>query len=167
MKGNTKRLDETHLGITLGLTWIASCRKLRASNSERCALIHVLQSSNPYVEHKSMFAWLGLQTYIKLQEIWQSSIWYFPGSLGRMTHRPSVPGIIFLRNFFKIPCKIIFLFFYNFMSFECHKSIKNYEKNNAWSIRCLLDESFVPVHCSDPARQRARISYWRLSDLKI
>ena len=30
-------------------------------------------------------------------------------------------------------------------SFECPKSIKKYEKNNAWNIRCLVDESFVPA----------------------
>ena len=29
-------------------------------------------------------------------------------------------------------------------SFECPKSIRNYEKNNAWNIRRLVDELFVP-----------------------
>ena len=30
-------------------------------------------------------------------------------------------------------------------SFECPKSIRNYEKNNAWNIRRLVDKSFVPA----------------------
>ena len=29
-------------------------------------------------------------------------------------------------------------------SFECPKFIRKYEKNNAWNIRRLVDESFVP-----------------------
>ena len=51
----------------------------------------------------------------------------------------------------KIPCKNCFnLFFYKFTkikikSFECPKSIRNYEKNNAWNIRHLVNESFVPT----------------------
>ena len=45
-------------------------------------------------------------------------------------------------------------------SFECPKSTRNYEKNNAWNIRHLVDELFVP------ASQRASISYCRLSDFK-
>ena len=28
-------------------------------------------------------------------------------------------------------------------SFECLKSINNYEKKNTWNIRCLVVESFV------------------------
>ena len=27
-------------------------------------------------------------------------------------------------------------------SFECPKSIRNYEKKNVWNVRCLVDESF-------------------------
>ena len=30
-------------------------------------------------------------------------------------------------------------------SFVCPKYIRNYEKNNAWNIRRLVDESFVPA----------------------
>ena len=44
-------------------------------------------------------------------------------------------------------------------SFECPKSIRNYEKNNAWNIRHLVDESFVP------ATQRTSVLYCRLLDL--
>ena len=29
-------------------------------------------------------------------------------------------------------------------SFECPKSIRNYKEKNTWSIRRLVDESFVP-----------------------
>ena len=81
-----------------------------------------------------------------------------------------VPSIIF---FFTISCKIpckngfnlfFYFFFYKFTkikikSFECPKSIRNYKKNNAWNIRCLVDESFVP------STQRASVLYWRLLDL--
>ena len=69
--------------------------------------------------------------------------------------------------FFIISCKILgkncFNFFYNFTkikikSFECAKSIRNYEKNNAWNIRRLVDESFVP------STQRPSVLYWWLTD---
>ena len=45
-------------------------------------------------------------------------------------------------------------------SFECPKSIRNYKENNAWNIRHLLEESFVP------ANQRTSVLYCRLSDFK-
>ena len=45
-------------------------------------------------------------------------------------------------------------------SFECPKSIRNYKKNNAWNIRRLVNESFVP-----PSQQTS-ILYCRLSDFK-
>ena len=32
------------------------------------------------------------------------------------------------------------------MSFECPKSIRNYKENNAWNIRRLVSESFVPMN---------------------
>ena len=34
------------------------------------------------------------------------------------------------------------------------------KRNNAWKIRCSVDESFVPL------TQRASLLYWRLSDLQ-
>ena len=37
------------------------------------------------------------------------------------------------------------------ISFECPKSIRNYEKNNAWKIRHLVDDF---VRTIDPASQR-------------
>ena len=57
----------------------------------------------------------------------------------------------FLQNSLQILFQFILLFFYKFTnikikSFECPKSIRNYEKkNNAWNIRRLVDESFIPV----------------------
>ena len=45
-------------------------------------------------------------------------------------------------------------------SFECPNSIRNYEKN-AWNIRRLIDESFVP------STQRASVLYYRLSDFRF
>ena len=75
--------------------------------------------------------------------------------------------------FFMISCKIVckngfnvfFLFFYEFTkikskSFECPKSIRNHEKNKAWNIRHLVDESFIP------ATQQTRVLYCRLSDFR-
>ena len=55
----------------------------------------------------------------------------------------------FLQNSLQKLFQFIFLFFYKFTkikikSFECPKSIRNYEKNNAWNIRHLVDESFGP-----------------------
>ena len=51
-----------------------------------------------------------------------------------------VPSIIF---FFIISCKNSLQKLFQFI-FECPKSLRNYEKNNAWNIRRLVDESFVP-----------------------
>ena len=65
-----------------------------------------------------------------------------------------VPNIIFFIISCKILCKNCFnLFsyiFYNFTkikikSFGCPKAIRNYEKNNIWNIRRLVDESFIPA----------------------
>ena len=48
-------------------------------------------------------------------------------------------------------------------SFECAKSmaksIRNYKKDNAWNIRCMVNESIVP------ANQRTDVLYCRLWDL--
>ena len=68
----------------------------------------------------------------------------------------------FLQNSLQKLFQLIFLFFHKFTkikSFECPKSIGNYKKNNAWDIRCLVDESFVP------ANQRTSVLCCRLSDL--
>ena len=58
-----------------------------------------------------------------------------------------------------------FLSFHEFMkikrkSFECPKFIRNYEKDDTWNIRCLVDESFVPI------TQQTSVLYCRLSDFK-
>ena len=47
------------------------------------------------------------------------------------------------------------------LGFECLKSIRNYEKKNAWNIRCLVDESFVQ------ASHQVIVICFRLSDLQI
>ena len=31
-------------------------------------------------------------------------------------------------------------------SFECPKTMRNYEKKNTWNIRHLVDKSFVPAN---------------------
>ena len=68
-----------------------------------------------------------------------------------------------LQNSLHKSFQFIFLFFSNFTkikikNFECPKSIRNYEKNNPWNIRPLVDELFIP------ATQQPSILHWRLSD---
>ena len=65
----------------------------------------------------------------------ESSI--YAGSLGCWDERfidqvSDVPSIIFFHNLLQNPL-------------IGHKSIRNYEKNNAWKIRRLVDDSFVPA----------------------
>ena len=43
-------------------------------------------------------------------------------------------------------------------SFECPKSIRNYEKKNTWNVRHLVNKSFVQ------SAQQTRVLYCRLSD---
>ena len=89
-------------------------------------------------------------------KIRQSSIWY-AGPLGWWDKRlivqaSDVPSIFFhnfLQNSLQKSFQFIFSFFYKFTkikikSFECPKSIRNYEKNTAWNIRRLDNQSFVP-----------------------
>ena len=45
-------------------------------------------------------------------------------------------------------------------SFGCPTSIRNYKTNNAWNIRHLVEESFVP------ANQQTSVLYCRLSNLQ-
>ena len=45
-------------------------------------------------------------------------------------------------------------------SFECPKSIRNYEKKYTWNVRRLVDESFVP------SAQRTSVLYCRLTDFR-
>ena len=45
-------------------------------------------------------------------------------------------------------------------SFECPKSIRNYEKKNSCYVRHLVDNSFVP------SAQQTSVLYCKLSDLK-
>ena len=56
-----------------------------------------------------------------------------------------VPSIIFSHNFLQNSLQKFFQFTSLFFkkSCECTKSIRNYEKNNAWNIRHLVNESFV------------------------
>ena len=72
-----------------------------------------------------------------------------------------------LFSFFIKSCKILFQFlfllFYKITKmkikyFECPKSIRTYEKENTWKIRCLVDESLVS------SAQRTSVLYCRLLD---
>ena len=88
------------------------------------------------------------------------------GSLGRWSHRPSVwcsKYYNFLQNSLQKLFQFNFHFSYKFTkikikSFECPKSMRNYKKKNAWNIRRLVEESFIPVN------QWTSILYCRLSD---
>ena len=60
--------------------------------------------------------------------------------------------LFFFQNFLQNSLQKLFQFIFLFLiitkikikSFECPKSIRNYEKkNNAWNIRRLVDESFI------------------------
>ena len=81
------------------------------------------------------------------------------------TKRLMFKVLLFFHNFLQNPFQTLFQFvsssFYNkIKSFECPKSMRNNEKNNAWNIRHLVDES------SALASQRTSVSYCRLTDFK-
>ena len=70
-----------------------------------------------------------------------------------------------LQNSLQKPFQLIFWFFYKITkmkikSFECPKSIRNYEKKNTWNVRHLVNQSFVP------SARRTSVLYCRLSDFK-
>ena len=103
--------------------------------------------------------------------IWNPSIYniirWFAGPMGQTTCQPSV---WYYYYFFIKSCKILWknhlnLFSYKITkmkinSFECSKSIRNYEKKTTWNVRCLVDMSFVP------SAQRTSVLYCRLTDLR-
>ena len=75
-----------------------------------------------------------------------------------------VPSNIF-HNFLQNSLQKSFQFIFKFCitkieikSFECPKSIRNWKKNNAWNIRHLVDDSFVP------SSKPPSIMYCRLTD---
>ena len=77
-------------------------------------------------------------------------------------HRLMLQVLMFFQNFFQNSLQKLFQFivlsFYDFTqikisSFECLKSIRNYEKNDAWNIRRLVNEPIVPL------AQRASVLY--------
>merc|ERR1712051_984568 len=72
----------------------------------------------------------------------------------------------FLQNSLQKSFRFIFLIFYKITklkikSFECPKSIKSIRKNNAWNIRLLVDDSFVPFS------KQPSVIYCRLTDFKL
>ena len=72
----------------------------------------------------------------------------------------------FLAKFF---AKIVLIYFFIFSifyknenkEFESPKSIRNYEKDNAWNIRRLVTGSFVQTN------QQPRILYCKLTDFRL
>ena len=73
-----------------------------------------------------------------------------------------VPNIKFFHNSLQNSVQKSFQLKYFSMikikSFECAKSLRNHEKNNAGNIRLLVDDSF------DPSTSQPSIIYCRLSD---
>ena len=77
----------------------------------------------------------------------------FGGTIVQMNRRPSVWCSKyyfffhdFLKNSLQKSFQFVFLLFHKITkSFEFPKSIRNDEKINAWNIRRLVDESFVPA----------------------
>ena len=89
------------------------------------------------------------------------------GSLVQMTCRRSVSSNIFFHSFLQNPLQESFQFFFSYKftkmkikSFECPKSTWNYNRNNAWNIRFLVDKSLVLVN------QRTSALYRRLLDFR-
>ena len=109
--------------------------------------------------------WLQLTNlHIKNPTIFNIICWV-GGSLGWSSHWPSVwcSKYFFFIKSCKILCKNPFNYFFykitkmKIKSFECHKSIRNYEKKNTWNVRRLVDE-FVP------SAQLTSVLYCRLSN---
>ena len=81
----------------------------------------------------------------------------------QLINQPSdVPSIIYFliiwKNLWKNWLNLFSYFFtkIKIKTFECPKSIRNFEKNNAWNIRHLVNELFVPL------TQHASVLFWRL-----
>ena len=78
-------------------------------------------------------------------------IYWVAGTKDSSTKRLMFQVLFFFHNFLQNSLQKSFqvtFFSYKFTkikinSFECPKSIRNYEKNIAWNIRRLVDESFV------------------------
>ena len=95
---------------------------------------------------------------------------WFALPMGQTTRQPSVRCSKYYFFFIKSwktlcenPFDLFFLFFkkitkMKIKSFECLKSITNYEKKNTWNVRRMVNEWFVPL------AQRTSILYCRLSD---
>ena len=117
-----------------------------------------------FCQMKMLFV-LSLQTIIAQHAVnisvvlWNSSMYniicWFAGLFVPANLRRSVRCSKYYFSFIiscKILCKNSFkLFFFYFLiikikSFKCPKSIRNYEKNNAWNIRCLVAETNKPVN---------------------
>ena len=70
------------------------------------------------------------------------------------TKDSSTKGLMFqvlfvFHNFLQNPFQKLFQFIFYFSiikKFECPKSIRNNENNNAWNVRGLVHGSFVPVN---------------------
>ena len=140
--------------------WTQNTSSLHRSTSNTLVQIkEFFRKSLLYVYlHQHHFRWFIFGLRFLSCEIDHKSDNLQYNSLGRWDEQlidqaSDVPSIIFFRISCKNLCKNHFnLFSYFFItlqkikikSFECPKSIRNYEKNNAWNIRRLVYESFVP-----------------------
>ena len=74
------------------------------------------------------------------------------GAMGQMTQQPSsdVPSIIFFIIFYRLKELKTLYFYFCKIRRKLENRLKQFlqrmwKKNNAWNIRCLFDESFVPT----------------------
>ena len=94
---------------------------------------------------------LPLPSFLKSVNLqYNTLVRWADGTNDLSTKRLMFQVLFFFIKSCKILCKNLFiLFFYKITkmkikSFECPKSIGNYEKKNTWNISCLVDKSFVP-----------------------
>ena len=133
-------------------------KKIILGTSDAWLMIHL--SHQP-----SDWAWI----YLRLTNF---IIRWVTWTMGQTNRRPSVwcsKYFFFskiLHNSLRKSFQFIFIFFYKIIKnkikiFECPKPIRNYEKKNTWNIKCLVDDSFVPLaHWTSVLHSRLTDFWW-------
>ena len=115
------------------------------SKTKRAAKIWTLTEAICLSDRKSVRILLELQTPIGLLEQFVDSLqildWRSWKNIKSIPSYNKVVNFIYSEKATKF-CKYKFTKI-KIKSFVCLNSIRNYEKNNAWNIRRLVDESFV------------------------
>ena len=126
-------IDWLTLVIDLLSFWINLCWKLLSFFSIHCEQNFELAD----LKSVNIIRWVAwtMGQMNRRPSVWCSNCYFFSWFLAKFFAK--ILSIYFLIFFYKIT-KI------EIKSFECPKSINNYEKNNAWNIRQFFDESFVP-----------------------